>query len=125
VKDPFQAKLAGPSDAWFALLTPKGDLELSTLHGGSGWEYGLDVAIDSFGHAMVTGTSKSSDLPVKNAYDPSFNHASATGDFFDADAFLLKLKLHQVVSQPKGFFDWISSFWSQLLGWLKEFFEID
>ena len=125
VKDPFQAKLAGPSDAWFALLTPKGDLELSTLHGGSSWEYGLDVAIDSFGHAMVTGTSKSSDLPVKNAYDPSFNHASATGDFFDADAFLLKLKLHQVVSQPKGFFDWISSFWSQLLGWLKEFFEID
>jgi hypothetical protein len=61
-----------------------GDLLYSTFLGGSGADYGVDIAIDGAGSAYVVGHTYSTDFPTTpGAFDPSFN-----GYF---DAFAVKL----------------------------------
>lgn len=70
VKNPFQAKLKGPSDAFIAKIDSSGrSLIYSTYLGGSGNDSGKGIAVDDLGCAYVTGkTYKSSDFPLKNPY---------------------------------------------------------
>jgi hypothetical protein len=48
-------------------------LVYSTYLGGSGADRGNSIAVNSLGHAYVTGTTSSANFPVKNAVDSSYN----------------------------------------------------
>ena len=48
-------------------------LSYSTYLGGTGYDYGYGIAVDSQGCAYVTGYTNSSNFPTANAYDSSFN----------------------------------------------------
>ena len=74
----------GP-DAFVVKLNPSGGgLAYATFLGGSGWDAGNSIAVDSSGGAYVTGVTPSSDFPATlGAYDTTFNG----GD----DAFVVKL----------------------------------
>jgi hypothetical protein len=66
-KNPLQAANAGAGDAFVAEINPTGSaLVYSTYLGGSGLDYGAAVAVDSAGNAYVTGTTYSTDFPLKN-----------------------------------------------------------
>ena len=70
----------GDYDPKFMLVLDPG---YSTYLGGSGWDYGLSIAVDSSGNAYVTGYIYSPDFPTKNPYQDS--NAGRT------DAFVTKL----------------------------------
>ncbi|MCY3775347.1 MAG: SBBP repeat-containing protein, partial [Candidatus Aminicenantes bacterium] len=54
-------------DVLLAKLNAEGtELVYSTFVGGSGFEYGYGVAVDSQGNAYLTGTTSSSDFPVSS-----------------------------------------------------------
>ncbi len=74
----------GSVDAFVTKLNPTGSgLVYSTFLGGSGEDKGHDIALDSAGHAYVTGEVNSSDFPTTtNAYDTAFSNT---------DAFLVKV----------------------------------
>jgi len=60
-----QASLAGYVNAFVTKLNPRGSaLVYSTYLGGKLEDSGQDVAVDSAGHAYVTGTTDSSDFPT-------------------------------------------------------------
>jgi hypothetical protein len=69
VKRPYQDMLAGGYDAFITKLTPSGnDISFSTYLGGSQYDTGSSLTVDSSGSIYVAGTTRSSDLPVKNAF---------------------------------------------------------
>ena len=71
-------------DAYLTKLTADGQTVIySTFLGGSGFEYGWDVAVDSAGNAYMTGFTQSTDFPTAHALQPT-NH----GGF---DAFVAKI----------------------------------
>ncbi|MBI4166994.1 MAG: choice-of-anchor D domain-containing protein, partial [Acidobacteria bacterium] len=59
----------------------------STYLGGSGYEYGNGIAVDSSGNAYITGPTSSTDFPTLNAFQ-SVNHL---GGGNPTDAFVTKL----------------------------------
>jgi|GEM_PF-2677684 len=66
------------------LNTYRGELAYATFLGGSGWDGGRGIAVDSSGAAYVTGSTESSDFPTTpGAYDRTHNGSS--------DAFVVKL----------------------------------
>jgi hypothetical protein len=68
-KNAFQTTNAGGIDVFVTKLNPNCDaLIYSTLLGGNGDDIAIDIAISSLGNAYVTGTTTSSNLPLKNAY---------------------------------------------------------
>lgn len=50
-------------------IDPKLTLKYSTYLGGSGWDAGAGIAVDSAGDVYVAGTTGSDDFPTKNAYE--------------------------------------------------------
>ena len=78
-----QPTLKGTTNAFIAKLSPGGQLLWSTYFGGSGTDQANGVAVDSAGNVLVAGTTRSSDLPVLNAYQGTLAGAS--------DVFLVKL----------------------------------
>jgi hypothetical protein len=65
-------------DAFLAIVTPGGDtLSLCGYIGGSGSDEAYDIAVDSIGGAYVTGTTESSDFPLKLALDSRPAHWEA------------------------------------------------
>ncbi|MCI0681621.1 MAG: SBBP repeat-containing protein, partial [Gemmataceae bacterium] len=55
----------------------------STLLGGAGTDYGLDIAVDAAGNAAVTGLTSSSDFPLVDPVQASLgNFAAATQDAY-------------------------------------------
>ena len=76
----------GDYDAFVAKLNPTGSaLVYSTYLGGSGWDFGQGIAVDSSGNAYVTGTTQSTDFPTKNP----LQQANGAGD--GQNAFVAKL----------------------------------
>jgi hypothetical protein len=70
--NPFQAKNAGSGDVFVTKLNAAGTaLVYSTYLGGSGYELGGGIAVDSAGNASVTGYTTSSNFPIKNAFQPT------------------------------------------------------
>ena len=93
--NPYQSANAGGSDAFVAKIdtTKSGDQSLvySTYVGGSGWDQGRGVAVDSSGSAYVTGHTQSGDFPTRNAYDDSLGGGS--------DAFATKIDTTKFADQ--------------------------
>jgi photosystem II stability/assembly factor-like uncharacterized protein len=59
-------------DAFVSRLSADGShLEYSTFLGGSSSEWDTDIAVDSNGAAYVTGTTQSTDFPVRNPLQPN------------------------------------------------------
>jgi hypothetical protein len=76
---PFQRSLGGGTDAFVAKLDPTGSaLVYSTYLGGSAFDHGGGIAIDSSGNAYVAGQtySPTEDFPLLNPLQPSFGGSS-------------------------------------------------
>ena len=74
-------------DGFISKLDATGQsLLYSTYIGGINWEYCSSIAVDSEGNAYVCGYTWSSDFPVVNASDSSFNGGTQ-------DGFVLKLNV--------------------------------
>jgi hypothetical protein len=59
-------------------LSPDGSaLVFSAYLGGTGSDFGADIAVDAEGRAHVTGTTLAPDFPVANAFQPTFGGAIA------------------------------------------------
>jgi hypothetical protein len=61
----FQSTLAGGSDAFVAKLDPAGGLVYCTYLGGAADDRGLAIAVDPVGSAYVTGSTRSTNFPVR------------------------------------------------------------
>lgn len=78
------SSLGGFEDAFITKLdVTAGTLIYSTYLGGSSGDYGTDITVDNVGNVYVTGYTTSSDFPMQNAYDASYNGS--------ADVFIAKL----------------------------------
>ncbi|MBN2256012.1 MAG: SBBP repeat-containing protein, partial [Deltaproteobacteria bacterium] len=74
-------------DAFITKIHPKGNtLVFSTYLGGTGLDEGYCIALDGGGNIYVSGATKSTDFPVKNAFQDHFNGGEA------GDAFVAKIK---------------------------------
>jgi hypothetical protein len=83
-KNPLQPALSGETDAFVAKLNPAGTtLVYSTYLGGSSFDGGLSIAVDSAGNAYVTGSAQSTDFPTQKPVQPALSG--------EADAFVTKL----------------------------------
>jgi hypothetical protein len=60
---PMYRTMRGVTDAFVAKFTISGKLRISTLVGGSGYEFGNGIAIDSANNIFITGETGSADLP--------------------------------------------------------------
>lgn len=85
-KNPLQLSYSGSTDAFVAKLNSAGTaLVYSTYLGGSGGERAYAIAVDSSGEAYVTGFTRSTDFPIKNAFQTTIS----SGDLWDG--FVAKL----------------------------------
>ena len=97
-----------PGDAFVAKVNPLGTaLDYAGYIGGSGNDFGGGIAVDSTGHAYVTGVTDSTEatFPVTVGPDLTFN-GSGSGDFFLGDAFVAKIGIPEPPPgpPPKGIF---------------------
>ena len=75
----------GDNDAFVSKLNPSGSaLVYSTYLGGSGYDGGYGIAVDSAGSAYVTGTTLSTDFPTRNSLQPTYAGGNLYGDAFVA-----------------------------------------
>ena len=82
--NPIQPTLGGISDAFVTKLNAAGSaLVYSTFLGGSNFERGSGIAVDSAGNAYVTGRTESPNFPTVNPIQPTLGGA--------ADAFVTKI----------------------------------
>ena len=84
--NPFQPTFGGGGeDAFVAKLNPDGSAFLYTTYlGGSDFDLGLGIAVDSLGRATVVGQTGSLNFPLANALQPQFGGPPA-------DAFVTQL----------------------------------
>ncbi|MFX0056029.1 MAG: SBBP repeat-containing protein [Candidatus Hermodarchaeota archaeon] len=72
-RNPYQYRMGG-YDGFVTKLNPTGDyLNFSTYIGGWDYDQARDVAVNSRGEAFVIGGTPSTNFPVLNAYDDTFN----------------------------------------------------
>ncbi|PYT97430.1 MAG: hypothetical protein DMG38_19595 [Acidobacteria bacterium] len=65
----FQSTFGGYYDAFVTKLNAAGsDPVYSTYLGGSDYDFGYGIAVDSFGNAYVVGTTSSGDFPSKQSF---------------------------------------------------------
>ena len=84
VANALQPTLAGSQDAMVLKLDPTGAaLVFSTYLGGSGADFGADVAMDAAGDLYLTGRTRSPDFPTVNPVAPALGGSQ--------DAFVAKL----------------------------------
>jgi hypothetical protein len=88
-RNAFQSDPGGGGDAFVAKLSADGaTLVYASYLGGSGEDTGYGIAVDGAGNAYVTGSTRSTDFPTRNALQPDIG-----GDFNDpsVDAFVAKV----------------------------------
>jgi len=84
-KSPLFPSYQGKGDIFVTVFSAEGNsLVFSTFLGGSEYETLGNLVLDKAGSIFITGFTHSSNFPVKNAYDSSYNGKS--------DAFLVKLE---------------------------------
>jgi hypothetical protein len=72
--NPLQPTNHGWADAFVVAIDPTGTTLLySTYLGGTLYDYGFGIAVDSAGNAYVTGETLSTDFPTSNSLQPT-NH---------------------------------------------------
>jgi hypothetical protein len=72
--DAFQASRAGgATDGFVTKFDAAGVLQYSTFIGGSGSDYPRAIAVDSTETAIIVGYTDSTDLPVRNAFQPTYS----------------------------------------------------
>jgi hypothetical protein len=91
----FDTSYNGGDDGFVTKLERDGSgLSYSTFLGGSNFEDGLGIAVDSAGAAYVAGVTSSTDFPITaGAFDTSYNGGG--------DAFVTKLTLGGPTSTPR------------------------
>jgi len=89
----FDTILSGYGDAFVAVLNPSGsDLLYATFLGGSTWDIGYGIAVDSNGATYVTGVTDSFDFPTTpEAFGTTYNGG--------VDAFVVKISPCVIPSQ--------------------------
>jgi hypothetical protein len=81
--NPLQPTNSGYYDAFVTKLNPTGSaLVYSTYLGGSGFDRGDGITVDSSGNAYVTGDTLSTDFPTANPLQPAFGGGDLYGDAF-------------------------------------------
>jgi uncharacterized protein (TIGR03437 family) len=84
VQSAYQGASRGKGDAFVTKLSPAGTaLEYSTYLGGTGFDAGSGIALDSAGSSYVTGSTQSADFPVQSAFKAAIGGVS--------DGFVTKL----------------------------------
>jgi hypothetical protein len=82
--NPLQPANGGYFDAFVTKLNPSGSaLVYSTYLGGSDYDDGNEIAVDSSGNAYITGSTSSTNFPTENPFQPVYGG--------DSDAFVAKL----------------------------------
>jgi hypothetical protein len=73
-KNPYQETKNGSSDVFVTKLSPVGNTLLySTYIGGSNYDYGKGIVVDTYGDAYVVGHTRSENFPTKNPYQGTLN----------------------------------------------------
>lgn len=62
----------GMPDAFIAKFNSSLGLVFSSYLGGTIDDYGTAITVDSVGNSYITGSTSSTDFPIKNAIDPNF-----------------------------------------------------
>jgi len=82
--NPLQAAYGGGGDAFVTKLNTAGTgLVYSTYLGGTGFEDGMDIAVDTAGNAYVTGSTSSTNFPTSSALQITYGGGG--------DAFVTKI----------------------------------
>ncbi len=76
-------------DAFVVKVSASGLLQWMTYLGGSDWDYGYGIAVDSAGNALVTGYTTSTDFEARNNAHHGGSH--------DNDAFVVKVSASGVL----------------------------
>jgi hypothetical protein len=77
----FATTLGGPWDAFVTKVNANGQgLAWSSYLGGSGNDYGGDIAVDGSGNVYVTGRTQSTDFPTLAGFDTTYGG----GGYYDA-----------------------------------------
>jgi hypothetical protein len=79
---PLQAEVAGDADVFITKFTETGEVLFSTYLGGSSYDEGQSITVDSAGNPIFTGQTYSTDFPLQN---------EIMMDQPEADAFVAKL----------------------------------
>jgi hypothetical protein len=91
VVNAYQNTLKGQANAFVMQLNSAGDaLVYSTYLGGSQFDQGFGIAVDSAGSAYVVGLTDSGDFPTVNALQPAHHDPSACSEIKCDDAYITK-----------------------------------
>jgi hypothetical protein len=79
--NPLQAAFGGDQDAFVAKYNPNtSTLVYSTYLGGSGFDFGLGIAVDSAGSAYVAGRTQSTNFPTANPFQATLRGGPGVSD---------------------------------------------
>ncbi|HUT81955.1 MAG TPA: SBBP repeat-containing protein [Candidatus Bathyarchaeia archaeon] len=82
VLNAFNDTFGGVCDTFVAKFSTSGTLLWSTYLGGNETDYGYDIAVAGDGSCYLIGVTDSSDFPIVNAFDSTFNGGEYYGDVF-------------------------------------------
>jgi hypothetical protein len=96
VANAFQPTNAGGCDVFLVRLNSTGSALLySTYIGGSGWDQGVSIVIDTGGNARMTGQTTSVDFPLSSAYQSTYGVVTH-------DVFVVRFDFSSVPSAPQN-----------------------
>ena len=70
-KNAYQSSLGGSANSFITKFNTTGGLMFSTFFGGNSSDTGNKIFVDELGNFYVTGSTLSTDFPIKNSYYPS------------------------------------------------------